>query len=129
MTPAEVTLLLLLAAFQIKHLLADFFWQTPAMLRTKGIWGHPVGASHSAIHASLSAAIVALLTPLSTAWIAAILLGEFVLHYHTDWAKDQVNKRRGYTPRRKAYWVLVGLDQCAHQLTYVAIVALVMALA
>lgn len=125
MTPAEATLLSLIAALQIKHLLADFFWQTPAMLRTKGIWGHPVGATHSLIHAGLSAAIVAVLAPLPPVWIGAILLGEFLLHYHTDWAKDHLNRRHGYTPRQKEYWVLVGLDQCAHQLTYVLILVLV----
>jgi hypothetical protein len=128
MTQAEVTLLLLLTAFQIKHLLADFFWQTEAMLRTKGIWGHPVGATHSAIHAGLSAAILLLLAPIGIGWVALVLVAEFLTHYHTDWAKDQLNKRFTYTPRQKAYWVLVGLDQCAHQLTYVAILVLVAAL-
>jgi len=57
----------------------------------------------------------------------AIALAEFVVHYHTDWAKDKLQKRAGYTPQQKGYWVLVGLDQFFHQTTYVVILAVLVA--
>jgi hypothetical protein len=49
------------------------------------------------------------------------LLGaEFVLHYHIDWAKEQVI--RPYVESQgPAFWAIFGFDQFLHQLTYVAI--------
>jgi len=54
------------------------------------------------------------------ALLAALLAVEFVLHYHIDWAKEQIAKplveRRG-----AGYWATFGFDQFLHQATYVAI--------
>jgi len=128
-TSAEAGLLALLAALQVKHLLADFVWQTEAMLRRKGIWGDPVGASHSALHAGLTAGVLVAAPLPGAGWIAAICTAEFVAHYHIDWLKARLTGRFGAHPSQRGFWVLLGLDQAAHQLTYVAILASVAALA
>lgn len=113
---------LLLGLLQTKHLLADYVWQTAAMVRTKGIYGHPVGASHSALHAVLSGLILLAVPGTGIGLAGAIVIAEFIVHYHTDWSKDQLSSRLNQNPKQKGYWVLVGLDQYLHQLTYLAIV-------
>ncbi len=122
MTHATIMVLLLL--FQTKHLLADFVFQSGWMVRNKGIYGHPGGIAHSATHAAMTVPVL-IWTPLGVMTVLAVAAGEFVLHYHIDWIKDQALKRVGYGPAQKGYWVLMGLDQFAHQLTYVGILWLV----
>ena len=125
MTP--VTVVMLMLAFQVKHLLADFVLQTGAMVQRKGVYGDPVGAAHSLVHAGFTLAVLLLVGPLGALAALGLALAEFAVHYHTDWAKDQLQKRAGYTPQQKGYWVLVGLDQFFHQLTYVAILLVLVA--
>lgn len=109
---------------ETKHLLADYIWQTNAMVQRKGTYGDLVGASHSLLHAALGALIVLVATPASLLLALGIGVFEFILHYHTDWAKDQLTRRFNQTPKQWGYWVLVGLDQYVHHMTYVAIVAI-----
>ena len=113
-------LLFLIILFQVKHLLADFIWQSTWMVQTKGIYGHIGGICHSGMHAAFSLVILVFAAP---TLLAAILIavGEFIVHYHLDWYKDRELKRHGYTMQQKGFWALAGLDQFAHQLTYVAI--------
>lgn len=118
MTP--VTLLILLLLFQIKHLLADFVWQTGWMVRNKGIYGHPGGIAHAGLHCLLTVPVL-IWTPMATLAVLGVAAVEFVLHYHIDWTKDRLLKQSGWSPREKGYWGLTGLDQFAHQVTYVAI--------
>jgi hypothetical protein len=54
----------------------------------------------------------------------AIALGEFLLHYHIDWAKEQITRRNGWTIQNPGFWHALGTDQLLHGLTYLAIVAL-----
>ncbi len=119
-------LLILLVLFQIKHLLADFLWQTGWMVANKGTYGHPGGIAHAGLHGLLSVAVLGW-SPM--AW-GAILVGataELVVHYHIDWTKERLLKRFGWGQQEKAYWGLVGLDQFAHQVTYIAILWVVLA--
>ena len=55
--------------------------------------------------------------------VLGIALGEFVIHYHVDWAKEQVGRRLNATPQTSLYWHALGIDQLLHGLTYVGIVA------
>jgi hypothetical protein len=116
MTPA--TFLILLFLFQIKHLLADFVWQSGWMVRNKGTYGHPGGIAHAGLHSLLTVPIL-IWTPISLLAVLAVAGAEFVLHYHIDWTKDRLLKLSGLGPQEKAYWGLTGLDQFAHQATYV----------
>lgn len=119
------SLLLLMLLFQVKHLLADFVMQSSWIVRTKGMYGRPGGLVHAGLHAVFSFGIL-LLSPLSLGTIIVIALGEMAVHYHIDWSKDRLLKRMNTNPTEWRYWVLTGLDQFAHQVTYVAILLFVL---
>jgi len=125
--------LLILAAvsvLMVKHAAADFFLQTPYQYLNKGAYGHPGGLLHSAIHIALTPLVYIVLAPGSLLIAGAIALGEFIVHYHVDWAKEQVTRRNGLTVDCRGFWYVLGTDQLIHGLTYIAIVAvLVMAIA
>lgn len=125
-------LLVLLLGLQIKHLLADYWWQTEAMVQGKGYYGRLPGLVHAAIHGAATAVVLAALTLLPV-WTdpapglgLALLLAacETVLHYHIDWFKMRTGRRAGYGPSDRAFWKAIGLDQFAHQLTYLALAAI-----
>lgn len=126
MTGLDPSLVLLaLAAFQLKHLVADFLLQTPWMLANKGRYGHPGGLAHVAIHLAATLPILLWLGP--GVWaIAGLLVLEAVVHYHLDWAKERLTRHFGVGPDRAGFWTLTGLDQAGHQLTYLAMLALLL---
>lgn len=111
--------LIVFLILQIKHFLADFVWQTDRMVQEKGIYG----ARHGLYHSGLQA----LGTFLAFAWMHPVLglftaIADFVAHYHIDWAKININKKYHYTPQDKKFWFWLGLDQLAHQITYIFLV-------
>lgn len=114
---------IILVLFQIKHFVADFPLQTMTMVQEKGQYGKFGGVAHSAIHGLFTAMIViaagALYDPFFARdyLILSFILGfvDFVLHYHIDWIKMRFGNRDLQTP---AFWNQLGLDQMAHQLTY-----------
>jgi hypothetical protein len=114
--------LLFLILMEVKHCLFDFVFQTLYQARNKGTYGHRGGLLHSGLHV-LGTAVVLIffLPPLSVA--IAILVGEFVVHYHIDWVKEQI-MRRWVTGQGVFFWRMMGLDQLLHQLTYIAIAAI-----
>jgi hypothetical protein len=109
-----------LALFQVKHYLADFQWQTLWMAETKGRYGHPGGLVHAGLHGLLSLPVLWLAAPVRPGLVAALAIAEVVVHYHIDWAKARIVARRGIDDRDSAYWHFLGLDQAAHQVTYLA---------
>jgi hypothetical protein len=120
----ELALLLLtaIAVLMLKHTIADFFLQTPYQYLNKGTYGHPGGLLHSFIHVMLTPLVYLVLAPASLLLAAAIALGEFTVHYHTDWFKEKVTHANGWTPQTRGFWNTLGVDQLVHGLTYVAIV-------
>ena len=121
MSAAGVLAALLL--FEVKHYLADFQWQTLWMVRTKGRYGHPGGVVHAGLHGVLSAPVLLLTAAWAPGLMAGLLIAEVVVHYHIDWLKARVVARRGIDENDHRYWHLLGLDQAAHHLTYLGIVA------
>jgi Protein of unknown function (DUF3307) len=111
------------AVLMIKHTAADFFLQTLYQYLNKGIYGHPGGFLHSGIHVALTPLVYLVIAPASLVLVAVLALGEFIVHYHVDWAKEQVTHRNGWTSKDPGFWHALGLDQLAHGLTYLAIVA------
>ena len=109
-----------------KHFIVDFPLQKEYQWRNKGTYGHPGGLLHSGLHGLATLAILLAFTnPL-----LAVFLGlfDFVLHYHIDWGKMNLNKRYGWGPlTHEEFWILVGLDQFLHAVTYfiIAIIVLV----
>ncbi len=117
------------AVLMAKHAVADFYLQTAYQYLNKGTYGHRGGFIHSAIHVALTPFVYLVLAPASLALVCAIALGEFVVHYHVDWLKEQVTRRNGWTGRDRGFWYALGTDQLMHGLTYLLIVGLLVATA
>ncbi|MBO9403415.1 DUF3307 domain-containing protein [Shimia sp. R9_3] len=111
------TILLLVAAFQIKHLVADFFLQNAKMIMGRERYWHMGRAQHAGIHAVFSVVVLALFgsSPMVIFWM---VLAEFIVHFHIDWGKARFSVDRGLTPEQPMYWYAMGFDQALHQLTY-----------
>lgn len=105
----------------VKHAIADFILQTDQIFRQKGSYGAPGGLWHALIHILLTAPVFLLFPGGGPALAAVLLAGEFVVHYHIDWTKEQIVRREGWTPKDKYFWWALGIDQLLHGLTYVAI--------
>ena len=122
----DVALVLLgLCVFQLKHFICDFVLQTRYQYSNKGFYGHPGGLLHTAIHGVGSIPALLLFTR-SPAMIGIIVAAEMIVHYHTDWLKETIDRRMQWTNQNAAYWVVFGADQLVHQFTYLAIVAALM---
>lgn len=113
-----------LLIFQLKHFLCDFALQTQSIIAKKAIYGHPGGFVHAGLHCLGSLPALLILTSHVGA-IAALLVGEFVIHYHSDWGKAQFDRRYALSESGTPYWILFGLDQLIHQLTYLLMIFLV----
>ena len=123
MTDLVDSVILGFAFLSAKHIVADFFLQTPYQFQNKGIYGHPGGLLHSSIHAVLTLPLFFILVPTTALLAIAVVIGEFVIHYHTDWFKEQIVQRNALTPQDFAFWQAFGVDQLVHLLTYVAMIA------
>jgi hypothetical protein len=113
------TVLLVFCLLQIKHFLADFVFQTPRMMHEKGTYGAAHGVYHSLCHSAG--------TLLAFVWLHPIIglvtaFFDFLLHYHIDWAKSNINKKYKYTQDNPKFWMWFGLDQLAHQFTYIMLI-------
>lgn len=118
----EANLILAAMAYLLaKHAVADFLLQTAYQRQTKGIYGALGGFTHCLTHVVLTAPALLLFPALGARLALGILAGEFVIHYHLDWLKDQAVKRNGWTSHDTPFWWALGLDQLLHGLTYVAI--------
>jgi len=122
----EIFILLLL--LQIKHCYADFVIQTYKQTVHKGIYRDPIGISHSVDHVWTS--LVALLVfsffyttnPFTIMWLC---IAEGILHYHIDFVKVKFGSKDQTKP---IFWAQFGLDQLAHQVTYLLMAALLLKL-
>ena len=121
MPQALQTALILLAALQVKHMVADFFLQTPRMLVDRNRYIHLGRMHHVAIHGGLSVlCFVVIGAPFSV--ILMLCAVETFVHYHIDFVKARHSDAAAHTPVDAGYWRAFGLDQLAHQLTYVAMI-------
>jgi len=112
----------LLVLLQIKHWYIDFVNQSEEEVNWKGTYLDWRGVKHSFKH-GLGTTICLLIVTGSGYLPFCIVLGlvDFLVHYHVDWSKMNLNKRLGYTIEMPQFWALLGLDQLAHQLTYIGI--------
>ena len=118
--------LVLLLLFQIKHWYADFKIQTYMQTVKKGVWLNPVGISHSIDHAwtTLVALLVFnFLVPISAVVILVIAIIEAIIHYIIDFVKVKYGCKDNTKP---LFWNQFGLDQLAHQITYLIIAAVIL---
>lgn len=124
MSDLTCAILLGFVVLSVKHTVGDFFLQTSYQYLNKGIYGHRGGLIHSGLHALLTIPVFLVLPPSSALLAIAIIAGEFVVHYHLDWSKEQLIKRYRLTHKDPWFWHLFGLDQLGHLVTYVAIIAI-----
>ena len=117
--------LVLLFLLQAKHLFADFYLQTPRMLRDRGLYLHMGRVQHAGIHAVGSLVSFVLVgVPLVPALLVAII--EWAVHFHIDWGKGRWSDHTGHGPDQAGYWRAFGVDQALHQWTYLVMVWAVM---
>lgn len=114
-------ILLILVLLQIKHWYVDFVNQTPEEVASKGIYGDWPGIQHSGKHGIATMLIFIPFVGLPTAFVLGLI--DFVIHYHVDWIKMRFGNR---DIQNSAFWAQLGLDQMAHQLTYLGLIALLL---
>lgn len=126
-------LFVLLSAFFVKHLLADFHFQTAEMAKNKGTFMHPQGLLHSFIQGVGSFIFLFLaigfmnqfaMIPFMNVQDAiiisiAIMAIDFVVHYTIDYVK--VNTSRNLTFSDEDYWINLGSDQFLHYVFYLIV--------
>lgn len=115
------SIFLLLALLFIKHWYIDFVNQSNEEVAGKGTYGNAYGVMHSIKH-GLSTFII--FWAFTGAFEYSVILGviDFVLHYHIDWAKMNINRRYEYTAENPKFWMWLGFDQLLHSLTYLFLV-------
>ena len=112
-------LLFLLLLLQIKHCYADFVMQTYIQTVKKGVWLDPTGVSHTTDHmiCTLIAMLVfSFFVPVSAIAIILVTFIEGVVHYLVDYSKVKYGCKDNTKP---IFWTQFGLDQLAHQVTYI----------
>ena len=115
-------ILALLFLFQVKHWYADFKIQTYMQTVKKGVWLDPVGISHTVDHIWTTLVVLMIfnffhLIPAFTIIAVAVLEGFY--HYMIDYTKVKYGCKDNTKP---LFWNQFGLDQLAHQTSYLAIV-------
>ena len=116
-------ILILLLLLQIKHCYADFVLQTYMQTIKKGVWMDPIGISHTLDHiycTLIALLLFSLFVPLQPFAILFVAVVEGVIHYLVDYAKVKYGSKDNTKP---IFWTQFGLDQLAHQATYLAMVA------
>lgn len=116
-------ILALLMLFQLKHYYADFVIQTYMQTVKKGVWLHPCGISHSLDHVWTTLVILMVFNfiyPLSIVQIMLVGAIEGFIHYMIDFTKVKYGNKDMTKP---VFWNQFGLDQLAHQITYIVITA------
>ena len=118
-------ILVLLLLFQIKHWYADFKIQTYMQTVKKGVWLDPIGISHTLDHIWTTLVVLFLfsfLHPITIAAIVTIAVCEGIYHYLIDYTKVKYGCKDNTKP---LFWNQFGLDQLAHQASYLLIAAVV----
>lgn len=123
----EWAVLLLFTYLIVKHFICDFpiSIQTPWMFLNKGTYGHPGGLAHAGVHVlgSLPATFfMSMWVGYGFPWMLSLMAFEFLVHYHMDWFKMWLGKRKKWHPKTPQFWTMLGIDQLVHYLTYVVMI-------
>lgn len=116
---------ILLVGFEVKHYVADYFLQPAWMLGGKGDFRRPGGYAHAAVHVALSG-IVLLIARTPAATLALLIAAEYVFHYGLDYSKIHYSRGIHVDTNPRRFWALHGVDQLTHQLTYAAMIFVVL---
>jgi hypothetical protein len=114
-------ILFLLLLFQIKHWYADFKIQTYMQTVKKGVWLDPIGMSHTWDHIKSTSVVLAIfwfVHPVSIWALLLVVALEGPYHYMIDYVKVKHGCKDNTKP---LFWNQFGLDQMAHQASYIVI--------
>ena len=121
------SVLLLVAALQVKHFICDGPLQTLAMVKAKGFYGKRLGIVHASIHGVGTALSLALFgAPLMVIGQLAVL--DTLVHYHVDYAKERLVRENGWGTNDGYFWWALTADQALHHMTYLLLAWLVIKL-
>ena len=115
-------ILALLLLLHIKHWYADFKIQTYMQTVKKGVWLDPIGISHTIDHiwtTMVCLMLFSLYHPVAAGTIVLVATLEGVYHYMIDYTKVKYGCKDNTKP---LFWNQFGLDQLAHQLSYLVMV-------
>ena len=117
----------LLAGLLFSHFLGDFTPLSTARMQEAKANGGPMGPilAHAAVHGLLVAAVVAAIARPAAAAVAGLAVYELTTHFVLDAgrARLSVSVPAFRDPARRPFWTLLGLDQFAHAVVLVSIVA------
>ena len=111
---------MVITAFLIKHLLADFVFQTNWMVFGKEQihdWLAPLCA-HAAVHGAMTFVLMLALLP-SLWWLGLV---DFAIHGIIDRSKALTTRAFGLSLKDSRWWWMLGLDQTLHHLTHLVYV-------
>ena len=107
----------ILFLLSIKHVIADYFLQQSWMIKDKGTYGAQGGIAHASIHTIGS--FIVLFPFFNPVLIFVLSVLDGVAHYHIDYVKSNYWKNNNLTKTDTEFWMVHGVDQFAHYLTYV----------
>ena len=111
--------IIVLTGLMIKHTIADYFMQYSWMIKDKATYGAWGGVAHAKLHGLFTFIILLLYVNPLTAFLFGAL--DSIIHYHIDYVKSNAWKTKKLTSNDQMYWVIHGVDQFAHFLTYMLI--------
>lgn len=125
----EISTLVLLLAFQVKHLIADYYLQKEYMYMNKGKkegWFVPL-YDHAAVHALGTAFIVPMYLSLNyeflgTFYIVLVSAGLALFDMATHFAIDRWKATQGVGPDTTKFWTDLGIDQMLHHIVGILII-------
>jgi len=118
--------LLLLLAFQIKHLLADYYLQLPYMYENKGKadgWFRPL-LDHVVVHMVGTAVIIGIYSIVVMKVSILIYIGLLLFDLITHFITDRWKATRDTDPSQSWFWESLGIDQMIHHSVGIIIVAM-----
>lgn len=122
-------ILILLIAFQFKHLISDYYLQFPYMYENKGKeagWIKPL-LHHSGIHALGTLLIVGVHgsfvhSDAASFHVLSVLIVVVLFDFLTHFATDRIKATRKEGPDNPKFWQALGVDQMIHHLVGIIIV-------
>ena len=124
----SLTVLTALTLFLVKHTLADYFLQFSWMIKDKAIYGAKGGIAHAGLHGVLTSLV---LLVMGLPIMAGLKLEkiDFIIHYHIDFIKSNLWKSKNLKATDQMFWVIHGVDQMLHGLTYIFIIWIILRMA
>jgi hypothetical protein len=119
----NTSLLLLILLLQFKHFICDGPLQTKAIVDGKSVYGNRLGLLHAGLHGLGTFAAFQWVT-LDWKLALALAVADTLIHYHVDFIKENIVKIRGWTTANAKFWWALTADQFAHNITYIALVAI-----